>query len=139
MSRVKVSVYVPTELHKRAKHESIDKGTTMQHVMQDALQKLLAEQDAEVVELKPKEVKVLVEQLREVLASGKKVFIESCSSAVRGAHALLQYEKTLELHNVNKAADNGAVAADRPSSGKGSRRPKTGAPPTTGGFLGKAV
>lgn len=136
MSRVKVSVYVPTELHKRAKHESIDKGTTMQHVLQDALEKRLAEQDAQVVEMKPREAKVLIGQLREVLSSGKKVFIESCSSAIRGAHALLQYEKTLVPQNGN-IADNSS--AEGPAIRRVSRRAKRGAPPTTSGVLDEAV
>lgn len=91
MARVKLSVSVPAELHRRAKYVSFETGSTIQRVVEDALHKTLDPNSRpKAHELKRKETQMLIAQLREVVQSGNELLTNACVSCIRSAHALLK-------------------------------------------------
>ncbi len=107
MPRVKVSVYVPTELHRRAKYVSFEEGTTIQHVVENALQKALDPDHRPALVLRPKEMQTLFSQLRAILGSGNELFFNNCVSCIRGTYGLLLAEKRAQAQVVPIAYGSG--------------------------------
>jgi hypothetical protein len=95
MAKIKLSAYIPAELHRLAKFESFEKGTTIQHVVEDALQRFLDPARSVVPVLKPKERQLLIAQLNEVLDSGNELYIANCLACIRGTFGLMKAEKRL--------------------------------------------
>lgn len=106
MARIKVSVYVPSELHRRAKYLSFEQGTTIQHVVEDALQKALdPEHRPPTSALRPKEMQVLFAQLRDILQNGNEFLVNTCVSCIRGTFGLLEAERRASQTAVVPIAD----------------------------------
>jgi DNA-binding phage protein len=90
MAKVKLSVFVPPELHRQAKYAAIERGTTIQHVVEDSLQRSLDPTRSTAPGLKPKEVNMAHTQLNNILQSGNEDLINSCLACLRGGHGILQ-------------------------------------------------
>jgi hypothetical protein len=118
MPRVKVSVYVPADLHRRAKYVSFEQGTTIQNVVEGALQRALCPDQPQVPDLKPKEIQMLMSQLRKILQSGNELFITNCVSCIRGTFGLLEAETR------NQAAQSDVVPIQSSSGNAADRRRK---------------
>jgi hypothetical protein len=105
MSKVKLSVYVPEALHRQAKYASIERGTTIQHVVEDALQRSLDPGQSVVPIMKPKEVQLLINQFREILNSGHEFYMTTTAACIRGTFGLLQAERRVASlpHQLNAA------------------------------------
>jgi hypothetical protein len=122
MSKVKLSVYVTADLHRQAKYLSFEKGTTIQHVVEDALQRSLDPKRTQAPVLKPKELRILISQFREIVQSGNELFIANCVASIRGTYALLKAERRTPESTIVAI---GPAKSEEPKKPEHRRRRKT--------------
>jgi hypothetical protein len=93
--KVRLSVYVPPELHRQVKHASIDEGKTLQEVVGDALESVLNPHRDTREKMRPKEVRMWQSQLKRILESGDQLAIQNCTSCIKATVNWLQAEGRL--------------------------------------------
>jgi len=113
--RIKLSVYVPVELHRKAKYASFEHGTTIQKVVEDAMQEKFDPQHRSITPaiLTPKEIKVLQAQLKQILERGDELAIANLVSAIRGNFKWLHIDRRPDETASAPAAALPASRADR--------------------------
>ncbi len=94
-NRIRLSVFVPPDLHRQVKHASIDEGKTVQEVVGDALQSVLNPGQAPLDKMRPKEIRMWQSQLKRVLQSGDQLAIQNCTSCIKATVNWLQAEGRL--------------------------------------------
>lgn len=94
--RIRLSVYVPSDLHRQVKHASIDEGKTLQEVVGDALQAVLNPQrQLPRDKMRPKEIRMWQSQLKRILESGDELAIQNCTSCIKATVNWLDAEGRL--------------------------------------------
>jgi hypothetical protein len=91
--KVRISVYVPPELHRQIKYASVDNGKTLQEVVESALWAAVNPQAVKRTRMKPKEIQMWQAQLRRILESSDDLAIDNCTSCIKATVNWLEVEK----------------------------------------------
>jgi hypothetical protein len=93
---VKVSVLLPEELHRKIKMASVQRGTSIQDVMEAAAQRIIDPQE-EHRRFSPKEIRVWQGKLKKVLEHGDRLAQLNCTASIDAMYRQVERRQNVPI------------------------------------------
>ena len=104
--RVKVSVFLPEDVHRRLKLASVNRGTSIQKAMEDAAHAWIEPKSAPPTRMSSKEIRRWQAKLRGILESGDPLAMSNCTAGIAAMEAYLKERRNRDASEEGKPAVN---------------------------------
>jgi hypothetical protein len=102
-SKVKVSVILPGEVHRSLKHMSVERGTSIQEVMESAALTVI-QPEAPTPPMTSKEIRSWLARFKTVLESRNDLAIQNCTAAIRATENWLAERRNHDIRDSGSTA-----------------------------------